>query len=84
MVDIKTTVRTQILKFAKRLDDNFSNVSLDELFAQIENSDFNDNYYLTMAKLEGFKIVTNDSDFAYSRKIPVSILTANKKMLRRN
>lgn len=81
---IKIVVRSQIMKIANRIDDKFSNISLDKLFEEIEISDFNDNYFLTMANLEGFKIVTDDSDFAFSRKIPVSILTANKKMLEKN
>ncbi|MBU0701452.1 PIN domain-containing protein [bacterium] len=82
MVDIKTTVKTQILKVSKRVDDNFSNMNLEGLFDNIDQSDFNDNYYLTMANLEKFKIVTNDYDFAFSRATSVPILTANKKMLK--
>lgn len=81
---IKTEVTSKILKIANRIDDKFSNISLDKLFYKIENSDFNDNYFLATANLESFKIVTNDSDFAFSRKIPVLILTANNKLLRRN
>ena len=81
---IKTAVMSQIMKIAKRIDDKFSSISLDKLFEKIENSDFNDNYLLTMANLEGFKIVTNDSDFAFSREMPIPILTANTKMLKRN
>lgn len=81
---IKTVIMSQIMKIAERIDDKFSNISLDELFTKIENSDFNDNYFLTMANLEGFKIVTDDSDFAFSRGIPVPIITANRRMLKRN
>ncbi len=80
---IKTTVLGKIIKIAKRIDDKFNNISLDELFEQIEKFDFNDNYFLAMANLEDFKIVTDDSDFAFPRKISVSILTANKKILKR-
>jgi len=79
---IKTIVKTQILKLAKRIDDKFSNINLDELFENIERSDFNDNYYQLLAATENIKIVTNDSDFASTRKIPVPILTANYKLLK--
>ena len=82
VISIKTIVKTQILKLSKRLDDMFSNINLDELFENIERSDFNDNYYQLLAATENIKIVTNDSDFASTRKIPVPILTANYKLLK--
>ncbi len=80
---IKTVVTKDIMKITKRTDDKFENIILDKLFNEIEASDFNDNYYLAMADLEKFKMVTNDYDFAFSRKILVPILTANKEMLKR-
>jgi len=81
-VDIKTTVRTRILKFTERLDDGFSDISLDELFDGIEKSDFNDNYLLTLAANKNMKIVTNDCDFASIGKATVTILTAHNKLLK--
>lgn len=83
VLTIRTVVIRQIMQIAKRIDDKFANISLDELFEEIENSDFNDNYFLTMANLEGLKIVTNDLDFASPKKTSITILTANKKMLNR-
>ncbi|HOV33891.1 MAG TPA: hypothetical protein PLX23_11080, partial [Candidatus Hydrogenedens sp.] len=80
---IKTVVQSEIMKIAYRIDDKFSNISLDKLFEGIENSDFNDNYSLTIANLEDFKIVTNDGDFAGSLEISAPILTANEKMLKK-
>lgn len=80
---IKTVVTKHILNIAKRTDDKFKNISFDELFKEIEMSDFNDNYYLAMANCENFKIVTNDYDFVSSREKSVPILTASKKMLKR-
>ena len=79
---IKMVVEKHIMRVSKRIDDKFSSISLDNLFENIENYDFNDNYFLIIANLEGFKIVTHDSDFV-SQKISVPILTANKKALRR-
>lgn len=81
VLQIKATVKTQILKLAKRLNDKFSYINLDELFKDIERSDFNDNYYQLLAATENIKIVTNDYDFASTRKVPVPILTANYKLL---
>ncbi len=80
---IKTTVMEHIMKIAKRVDDKFEKISIDELFKEIEVSDFNDKYYLAMANLENFKIVTHDSDFNSSKEKPVPILTANHQMLKK-
>lgn len=79
---IKIAIMEYIMKIVKRVDDKFESISLDELFKEIEKSDFNDNYYIAMANLENFMIVTNDSDFAISRPISVPILTANDKILK--
>lgn len=78
----KTVIIEKIMKLAKRIDDKFENISLDDLFKEIEISDFNDSYYLSMANLENFKIVTNDSDFFSSKDKSVPILTANNKLLK--
>ncbi|MFH1288039.1 MAG: hypothetical protein ABII25_05010, partial [bacterium] len=80
----KTVVMEQIMKLAKRIDDKFEGISLDNLFEEIEVSDFNDSYYHSMAKLENFKIVTNDYDFIFLKENSVSILTANYKMLKKS
>lgn len=82
VLNIKTVVIKHIMQIAKRIDDKFANISIDELFKEIEKSDLNDNYHLAMANLENFKIVTDDSDFAFPRKNSITILTANKKMLK--
>lgn len=79
---IKAVVTRHIMKITKRVDDKFKNILLDDLFKEIEASDFNDNYYLAMANCENFKIVTNDYDFAFSREKSVPILTANNKTLK--
>ncbi len=82
VINIKTIVKTKILKLAKRLNDNFSNINIDELFEDIEQSDFNDKYYQFLAITENIMIVTDDSDFASTKKTTVPILTANYKLLK--
>jgi len=79
--DILMIITHKIMKIATRIDDKFSNIPVNRLFDQIENYDFNDRYFLLMADLDKFKIVTNDSDFAISSEISATILTANEKML---
>ena len=83
-ITIKTVIIKQILNIARRTDDKFKNISLDDLFREIETSDFNDKYYLTIANLENFKIVTDDYDFVFSKGNSAPILTANKKILKTN
>jgi predicted nucleic acid-binding protein len=82
VLDIKTTVESYILKLAKRLDDNFSSIDLDDLFEDIEKSDFNDSYCLILVAGENIKVVTNDYDFVSTKKLKVPILTANDKLLK--
>jgi len=79
---IVTIVKTKILKLSERVDDGFENMNLDDLFSNIEVSDFNDNYYFIMAAAKKFTIVTNDYDFISSKKAVVPVLTANYKLLR--
>ena len=57
-------------------------MNIEELFRNIEQSDFNDNYYCILAATEDIKIVTDDHDFASTEKTRVPILTANYKLLK--
>lgn len=78
--DIKITLKRQILKFTQRIDDKFNKMDIDELLLDLENSDFNDNYYICLCEIENLKIVTHDKDFK-SKATNIPILTANSKLL---
>lgn len=80
--DISTTLKGQILKFAKRIDDNFKKIDLDKILFDLEHSDFNDNYYINLCEIEKIKIVTHDKDFRV-KDIKVHILTASNSLLRK-
>lgn len=82
VTEIKTIVGTRILKLSKRINDKFEDIDLDKVFANIEESDFNDNYYKVFLSGENIKIVTDDYDFSRIGD-PVSIVTANPNLLRR-
>lgn len=82
MTIIKTTVKSQILKLAKRIDDEFSNMSIDKLFSIIGESDFNDCYYNIFAEQKNIAIVTDDRDF-WIKNSNIKILTANKNLLKK-
>ena len=77
---IKNVVQHNILKVAQRIDDKFHHLNVDELFTDIELSDFNDKYIVFLANDEEMKVVTNDSDF-HTMNLKTAILTANKQLL---
>lgn len=82
MATIVSTVKSQILKLAKRVDDEFAHLNLDDLFAEIAKSDFNDCYYAVLSDQKSFSIVTDDKDFNL-KKPNLRVLTANRNLLRR-
>lgn len=71
-------IQKKILKFSSKIDDNFQDINLDEVFGNKENFDFNDSYFLKLCEKNDFSIVTNDKDFLdYSTN--VNIITTWKK-----
>lgn len=75
------TIKYLILKDAERVDDRFIEIDIEELFIQIENSDFNDNYYLQLVLMDQMIFVTNDSNMP-SQRIKSSIITGNPNLLK--
>lgn len=82
MSEIMSTIRSQILKLARRVDDRFSVLDINELFSTVEQADFNDAYYAIFSKFNSFAIVTDDGDFDMN-KIDIRILTANDNLLKK-
>jgi predicted nucleic acid-binding protein len=80
VITIKNVVKHHILKVAQRIDDKFNHINVDELFTDIELSDFNDNYIIFIANYEKMKVITHDSDF-HKKNLKTAILTANKQLL---
>ena len=80
VTSIKTIIKTKILVLSKRISDKFEDIDLDKVFENIEEADFNDNYYKTLLSGEGIKIVTNDYDFGKVDDA-ISVITANPKLL---
>lgn len=72
--EIKVTLNN-ILKFCEKGSDNFNAIHLDNVLKHLEEIDFNDSYYLELAKLSKWKIVTDDGDFVKYNKHQVDILT---------
>jgi hypothetical protein len=74
VIEIKRNVN-QIMKFCEKSSDNFNAVGLEHIFNHFVNIDFNDSYYLELAKLSKWKIVTDDSDFVNYTKHDVEVIT---------
>jgi predicted nucleic acid-binding protein len=60
--EIKRNIN-QILKFCEKSGDNFNAVDFDSVLLNLSSIDFNDSYYIELAKLDNWKIVTDDEDF---------------------
>jgi predicted nucleic acid-binding protein len=74
--DVKDALN-KILSITERGSDNFQAIDLDKLFKEFGNSDFNDSYYVELAHLNNWKIVTDDADFFRNNSHNIDIITAN-------
>lgn len=72
--EIKVSLRN-ILKICEKGTDNFNTINLDNVLKHLKEIDFNDSYYLELAKISNWKIVTDDGDFVKYNKHQVDILT---------
>ena len=57
--NIVMTIETRILGIAKRVDDGFVDIDIEQISTKCGKLDFNDSYYVELAKRNGFKIPTN-------------------------
>ena len=77
---IYTTLKQNILKIAKSLDDSFTTLNIDQIVASIGDIDFNDEYISHLSIRSKFKLVTNDADLKLTKSNP-HLITANKRLL---
>ncbi|MCI8805984.1 MAG: PIN domain-containing protein [Clostridiales bacterium] len=77
--DISIILNTDIFSTHKKLNLNFSDIPLDNLFSNPNNFDFNDIYYCKIANKYNIKIITHDVDFKENNE--TTILTANRRLL---
>lgn len=70
----------QILKTSKACDTPLANVDLPAVLGDVQNgtADFNDGLLIENCRLNGWKLLTNDSDMTMGG---IDLLTANKKLL---
>ncbi|OFX59213.1 MAG: hypothetical protein A2046_12825 [Bacteroidetes bacterium GWA2_30_7] len=76
--DIRIALNS-ILKITEKGSDNFNAVKIDYILTEFGNCDFNDSYYLELARLNNWKIVTDDSDLFNNNKLNIEIITGNIK-----
>lgn len=75
VAEIKRNIN-QILKFCEKFSDNFNAVNLNNILLHLSHIDFNDSYYLELAKLSNLKIVTDDADFINYDGHNIEIITS--------
>lgn len=78
--DIKSIINRQIFPFFKKLDDDFSQLDISDIYNLPNLFAFNDRYYCKLAEKHSLIIITNDSDFSYTNE-DVKIITANQQLL---
>lgn len=72
--EIKTQINT-IMNFCDKTPDNFNAVNMDTILSHLKSIDFNDSYYLELAKSTKSKIVTDDRDFSTYTNHDIEIIT---------
>jgi predicted nucleic acid-binding protein len=77
VTEIKRNIN-QIMKLCDKTSDNFNALDCDTILKHLSYIDFNDSYYLELAKLGKWKIVTDDTDFVTYQDHEVEIITVVK------
>ena len=72
--EIKMNIN-KIMKFCDKASDNFNAIEIENVLLHFTHIDFNDSYYIELAKLDKWKIVTDDSDFSKYTNHNIEIVT---------
>lgn len=62
VVEVKDSIR-KIIALCEKHPDNFNSVVIDNILIHFGEVDFNDGYYIELATIKNWKIVTDDQDF---------------------
>jgi hypothetical protein len=71
---IKISINT-IMKFCVKTPDNFNAIEIENVLVHLSHIDFNDSYYIELARLDKWKIVTDDNDFSKYTNHNIEIVT---------
>jgi hypothetical protein len=74
--EIKRNIN-QIMRVCNKTHDNFNSIEIKSIFQHLPVIDFNDGYYIELAKLGNWKIVTDDKDFIKSSGHSLEIITSH-------
>jgi len=72
--EIKSSIH-QILKLCEKSSDDFNAVDFPRVLNHLNSIDFNDSYYLELASLKNWKIVTDDRDFVRYKNHDCTVIT---------
>ena len=72
--EIKLSIN-KIMQLCEKTPDNFNAIEIEDVLSHFSHIDFNDSYYLEMAKLAKWKIVTDDNDFSKYLNHNIEIVT---------
>lgn len=72
--EIKVSINS-IMKCCDKTSDNFNAIEIGSILVHLSHIDFNDSYYIELAKLDKWKIVTDDNDFSKYTNHNVEIIT---------
>jgi predicted nucleic acid-binding protein len=76
VLDVKSALNN-ILKRADKMTDNFNAIDFQKIYSEFGKCDFNDAYYIELARMNSWKIVTHDADFFLDNSSNIEIITAN-------
>jgi hypothetical protein len=74
--EVKRTIN-QIMRVCDKTHDNFNAIELNSVFQHLPVIDFNDGYYIELARLGNWKIVTDDKDFIKCTSHNLEIITSH-------
>lgn len=74
--EIKSSIH-QILKLCEKSSDDFNAVDFPRVLNHLNSIDFNDSYYLELASLKNWKIVTDDRDFVNYKNHDCTVITSH-------
>ena len=74
VIEVQASIN-KIMKFCEKSSDNFNAIDINNVTKHLTEIDFNDSYYIELAKKGNWKIVTDDRDFVRYTDHDVEIVT---------
>lgn len=74
VAEIKLNIN-QIMKVCEKSSDNFNAIDINNVLNHLLSIDFNDSYYIELARLDNWKFVTDDKDFVNYKNHNLEIYT---------